>query len=123
MVVLAHLYTNHVEVAYMEAVALKRQEELIREDEAVVQVETELQAKQETIEKEKRSKKKQAKRRCKDLAAKANGLLRGVRPLDESSGEEPDLPSIVAAKANDLLRGVRSLDESSGEGPNHACKD
>jgi hypothetical protein len=59
MFVLAHLYTNHVEVAYREAVALKRQEELIREEEAAGQAETELRAKREAAEREKRSRKKQ----------------------------------------------------------------
>ncbi|XP_024401226.1 uncharacterized protein [Physcomitrium patens] len=66
MFVLAHLYTNRVEVAYREAVALKRQEELIREEEAAGLAETELRAKREAAEKEKRSKKKQAKQRRKD---------------------------------------------------------
>jgi hypothetical protein len=59
MFVLAHLYTNRVEVAYREAVALKRQEELIREEEAAGQAETELRAKREAAEREKRSRKKQ----------------------------------------------------------------
>lgn len=46
-------------MAYREAVALKRQEELIREEEAAGLAETELRAKREAAEKEKRSKKKQ----------------------------------------------------------------
>jgi hypothetical protein len=50
-----------VEVAYREAVALKRQEELIREEEAAGLAETELRAKREAAEKEKRSKKKQVR--------------------------------------------------------------
>ncbi|KAL3678706.1 hypothetical protein R1sor_021662 [Riccia sorocarpa] len=70
MFVLAHLYTNRVEVAYREAVALKRQEELIREEEAAGQAETEMRAKREAAEKEKRSKKKQAKQRRKDRKEK-----------------------------------------------------
>ncbi|CAK9237092.1 unnamed protein product, partial [Sphagnum troendelagicum] len=70
MFVLAHLYTNRVEVAYREAVALKRQEELIREEEAAGQAETELRAKREAAEREKRSKKKQAKQRRKDRKEK-----------------------------------------------------
>lgn len=53
------LCSNRVEVAYKEAVALKRQEELIREEEAAGVAETEKQAKKEAAEKEKRSKKKQ----------------------------------------------------------------
>ncbi|EFJ24015.1 hypothetical protein SELMODRAFT_55167, partial [Selaginella moellendorffii] len=42
MFVLAHLFSNRIEVAYREAVALKRQEELIREEEAAGQAENEL---------------------------------------------------------------------------------
>ena len=53
---------NRVEVAYREAVALKRQEELIREEEAAGLAETEHRAKREAAEKEKRSKKKQVRR-------------------------------------------------------------
>lgn len=63
MFVLAHLFSNRVEVAYREAIALKRQEELIREEEAAGQAEIELKAKREAAEKEKRTKKKQAKQR------------------------------------------------------------
>ena len=44
--------------------ALRRQEELIREEEAAGQAETELRAKREAAEKEKRSKKKQVKSSC-----------------------------------------------------------
>jgi hypothetical protein len=51
--------SNRVEVAYREAVALKRQEELIREEEAAGQAETELRAKRDAAEREKRSRKKQ----------------------------------------------------------------
>ncbi|MCO5586445.1 hypothetical protein L7F22_040385 [Adiantum nelumboides] len=54
---------NRVEVEYLEAIALKRQEELIREEEAAGQAEIELKARREAAEKEKRNKKKQAKQR------------------------------------------------------------
>ena len=46
-------------MAYLEAIALKRQEELIREEEAAEQAEIELKARREVAEKEKRNKKKQ----------------------------------------------------------------
>ena len=49
--------SNKIEVAYQEAVALKRQEELIREEEAAWLAESEQKAKR--TEKEKKSKKKQ----------------------------------------------------------------
>ena len=49
-----------IEVAYQEAVALKRQEELIREEEEAGLHENEMKGKRSTItEKEKRAKKKQ----------------------------------------------------------------
>ena len=49
--------SNKIEVAYQEAIALKRQEELIREEEAAWLAESEQKAKRS--EKEKKSKKKQ----------------------------------------------------------------
>lgn len=51
--------SNKIEVAYHESVALKRQEELIREEEAAWQAESEQKAKRGATEKEKKSKKKQ----------------------------------------------------------------
>ncbi|XP_059298963.1 TNF receptor-associated factor homolog 1a-like isoform X3 [Lycium ferocissimum] len=64
--VLAHIFSK-IEVAYQEAVALKRQEELIREEEAAWLSETEQKAKRAS-EKEKKSKKKQKRniRKAKD---------------------------------------------------------
>jgi hypothetical protein len=55
---LAHIFSR-IEVAYQEAVALKRQEELIREEEAAGLAEIELKAKRSAAEKEKRIRKKQ----------------------------------------------------------------
>ncbi|KAG8092975.1 hypothetical protein GUJ93_ZPchr0012g20390 [Zizania palustris] len=60
--VLAHIFSR-IEVAYQEAVALKRQEELIREEEAAGLAETEHKAKRSAAEKEKRIRKKQAKQK------------------------------------------------------------
>lgn len=51
--------SNKIEVSYQEAVALKRQEELIREEEAAWLAESEQKAKRGVSEKEKKSKKKQ----------------------------------------------------------------
>ncbi|XP_044486276.1 TNF receptor-associated factor homolog 1b-like [Mangifera indica] len=61
--VLAHIFSNKIEVAYQEAVALKRQEELIREEEAAWLAESEQKAKRGAAEKEKKTKKKQAKQK------------------------------------------------------------
>jgi hypothetical protein len=48
-----------IEVAYQEAVALKRQEELIREEEEAGLLENGMKGKRSITEKEKRAKKKQ----------------------------------------------------------------
>lgn len=61
--VLAHIFSNKIEVAYQEAVALKRQEELIREEEAAWLAESEQKAKRGAAEKEKKAKKKLAKQK------------------------------------------------------------
>ncbi|XP_062108158.1 TNF receptor-associated factor homolog 1b-like isoform X2 [Humulus lupulus] len=69
--VLAHIFSNKIEVAYQEAVALKRQEELIREEEAAWQAESEQKAKRG--EKEKKSKKKQGKQKRNNRKGKDKG--------------------------------------------------
>lgn len=56
---LVFTFCSKIEIAYQEAVALKRQEELIREEEAAWMAETELKTKRGASEKEKKSKKKQ----------------------------------------------------------------
>ena len=61
--VLSHIFNSKIEVAYREAVALKRQEELIREEEEEWLAETEQRAKRGAAEREKKSKKKQAKQK------------------------------------------------------------
>ncbi|GLU08120.1 hypothetical protein SLE2022_250450 [Rubroshorea leprosula] len=53
--VLVHIFSNKIEVAYQEAVALKRQEELIREEEAAWLAESEQKAKRGASEREKKS--------------------------------------------------------------------
>ncbi|KAJ4969447.1 hypothetical protein NE237_016148 [Protea cynaroides] len=87
--VLAHIFSNRIEVAYQEAVALKRQEELIREEEAAGQAESEQKAKRGAAEKEKRSKKKQAKQR---------------RSSRKGKDRERDEKSNVAAREKDEKR-------------------
>ncbi|KAJ7954758.1 MATH domain-containing protein [Quillaja saponaria] len=68
--VLAHIFSNKIEVSYQEAVALKRQEELIREEEAAWLAETEQKSKRGVNEKEKKSKKKQAKQKRNKMKGK-----------------------------------------------------
>ncbi|WOL19648.1 MATH domain-containing protein [Canna indica] len=57
--ILVNIFSSRIEVSYQEAVALKRQEELIRQEEAAGQAENELKSKSGGTEKEKRAKKKQ----------------------------------------------------------------
>ncbi|KAK6929837.1 MATH/TRAF domain, partial [Dillenia turbinata] len=70
--VLAHIFSNKIEVAYQEAVALKRQEELIREEEAWMG-ESEHKTKRSAAEREKKSKKKQAKQKKNNRRGKDKG--------------------------------------------------
>ena len=65
-------YSNRIEVAYLEAIALRRQEELIREEEAAEQAEIELKARREIAEREKRIKKKQVG------TCQANFVIHGI---------------------------------------------
>nr|XP_043633796.1 TNF receptor-associated factor homolog 1a-like isoform X2 [Erigeron canadensis] len=58
--ILAHIFSK-VEVAYQEVVSLRRQEELIREEEAAWMTGNEQKAKRGASEKEKKSKKKQVR--------------------------------------------------------------
>ncbi|KAK7344584.1 hypothetical protein VNO77_14361 [Canavalia gladiata] len=76
--VLAHIFSNKIEVSYQEAVALKRQEELIREEEAAWLAESEQKAKRGVNEREKKSKKKQAKQKRNNRKGKDKG--RDERP-------------------------------------------
>ncbi|KAL1535732.1 TNF receptor-associated factor 1a-like isoform X3 [Salvia divinorum] len=69
---LAHVF-NKVEVAYQEAVSLKKQEELIREEEAAWLAEIEHRAKRAAVDKEKKSKKKQAKQKRNNRKSKDKG--------------------------------------------------
>ncbi|CAN0904399.1 TNF receptor-associated factor homolog 1b, partial [Linum grandiflorum] len=123
--VLAHIFNHKIEVAYQEAVALKRQEELIREEEEAGLAE----AKRGAAEKEKKSKKKQAKQKrnnrkgkekCKEERPGAatldnhqednasNGkqvtLKDEVKPIDE----KPDVPEDVS-DVSDSIDGVAEV--------------
>uniref|UniRef100_A0A2P2MIW2 MATH domain-containing protein n=1 Tax=Rhizophora mucronata TaxID=61149 RepID=A0A2P2MIW2_RHIMU len=70
--VLSHIFNQKIEVAYQEAIALRRQEELIREEEAAWLAESEQKSKRVT-EKEKKSKKKQAKQKRNNRKVKDKG--------------------------------------------------
>ncbi|XP_073139797.1 TNF receptor-associated factor homolog 1b-like isoform X2 [Henckelia pumila] len=70
--VLAHIFSK-IEVAYQEAVSLKRQEELIREEEAAWLADVEQKMKRGTGDKEKKSKKKQGKQKRSNRKGKDKG--------------------------------------------------
>ncbi|WOL08013.1 MATH domain-containing protein [Canna indica] len=85
--VLAHIFSR-IEVSYQEAVALKRQEELIREEEAAGQAENELKSKRGANDKEKRSKKKQAKQKRNIRKGKDRGKDERRNQIQESLQQE-----------------------------------
>ncbi|XWS08839.1 hypothetical protein CRYUN_Cryun40dG0034700 [Craigia yunnanensis] len=84
--VLVHIFSNKIEVAYQEAVALKRQEELIRE-EAVWLAESEQKAKRGASEKENKSKKKQAKQKRNKRKSKDKGREKAIVAAQEKLQE------------------------------------
>ncbi|GKU85818.1 hypothetical protein SLEP1_g437 [Rubroshorea leprosula] len=89
--VLVHIFSNKIEVAYQEAVALKRQEELIREEEAAWLAESEQKAKRGASEREKKSKKKQAKQKRNNRKGKDKGREEKscVAIMDKHEEESP----------------------------------
>ncbi|KAL8158306.1 TNF receptor-associated factor homolog 1a-like isoform X2 [Apium graveolens] len=91
--VLAHIFSK-IEVAYQEAVALKRQEELIREEEAAWLAESQQKMRRGTADKEKKSKKKQGKQKKNSRKVKDKGRY-----------EKPDtvLGDNLESITNDLL--------------------
>ncbi|CAH2046690.1 unnamed protein product [Thlaspi arvense] len=101
---LTHIFSNKIEVAYQEAIAWKRQEELIREEEEEVLAESEQKAKRRAAEKEKKSKKKQAKQKKNKNKGKEKRKEEKVR----SQSEERDIAKEEC---------VRAKEETSAEKP------
>ncbi|MED6139158.1 hypothetical protein PIB30_081277 [Stylosanthes scabra] len=90
--VLAHIFSNKIEVSYQEAVALKRQEELIREEAAWL-AESEQKAKRGLNDREKKNKKKQAKqkrnnRKGKDKAREERPTVAVLDKHQENAADE-----------------------------------
>ncbi|KAK6786859.1 hypothetical protein RDI58_015384 [Solanum bulbocastanum] len=114
--VLAHIFSK-IEVAYKEAVSLKRQEELIREEAAWL-AETEKKAKRAS-EKEKKSKKKQKRniRKAKDKERdeKPDVMVHDKTEVDGSIGEGneymAEVPGQVLGKS-DVLEEVSDISDS-----------
>ncbi|OMO95546.1 TRAF-like family protein [Corchorus olitorius] len=119
--VLAHIFSNKIEVAYQEAVALKRQEELIREEAAWL-AESEQKGKRGASEKEKKSKKKQAKqkknnRKSKDKGREEKASLAAEEKHEEDHGsDEKDASMMVEVQPvpekSDVLGDVSDVSDS-----------
>ncbi|KAI3979826.1 hypothetical protein MKX01_013921 [Papaver californicum] len=119
--VLTHIFSDRIEVAYQEAVALKRQEELIREEEEAWQAESEQKAKRGAADKEKRAKKKQSKQKRSSRKGKDKGrsekLDRSLQDKMQSEGtldramEGLSLKLSVLEKP-DALEDVSDVDEA-----------
>ncbi|XP_057521888.1 TNF receptor-associated factor homolog 1b-like isoform X3 [Amaranthus tricolor] len=115
--VLGHIFSNKIEVAYQEAVALKRQEELIREEEAECLAESE-KAKRNAGEKDKKSKKKQKRnsRKGKDkLKDENSALIAQDRQLHEELSAEMKglVESETVADKDDIMDYVSDVSESA----------
>lgn len=106
--VLAHIFSNTIEVAYQEAVALKKQEELIREEEAAWLAESELKAKRGATDKDKKSKKNKSKQKRNNRKGKEKG--REERPSvvvqDKHQQENP-----YDEKEDSIMEEVRPMVE------------
>ncbi|XP_050216227.1 TNF receptor-associated factor homolog 1a [Mercurialis annua] len=119
--VLAHIFTKKIETAYQDAVSLKRQEELIREEAAWL-AESEQKAKRGMTDKEKKSKKKQAKQRRNNRKGKDKGreqrsaVAASDKHQEEDSSNEKE--SIVveevqpAVEKPDFLEDVSDVSDS-----------
>ncbi|XP_054804723.1 TNF receptor-associated factor homolog 1b-like isoform X1 [Prosopis cineraria] len=120
--VLAHIFSNKIEVAYQEAVALKRQEELIREEEAAWQAECERKARRGVNDKEKKSKKKRTKQKRNNRKGKdkrreerpivaVNEKRLEVISLDEKKDSNIEDVQAIAEKP-DMLEDVSDVSDS-----------
>ncbi|TYH55810.1 hypothetical protein ES332_D09G261600v1 [Gossypium tomentosum] len=118
--VLAHIFSNKIEVAYQEAVALQRQEELIREEAAWL-AESEQKTKRGASEKEKKAKKKQAKQKRNNRKSKDKGREKVIVAVEEKQPEshldhEKEVPIMVelqhVPEKSDVLGDVSDVSDS-----------
>ncbi|KAM7485228.1 hypothetical protein LguiA_001237 [Lonicera macranthoides] len=101
IIVLDHIFSSKIEIAYQEAVALKRQEELIREEEAAAWLAAGSSDQKAKRDKEKKSKKKQGKqkrnnRKGKDKGREAKPAVEEKRWQESCIDERKDFFSEVA---------------------------
>ncbi|CAN7134749.1 unnamed protein product [Brassica rapa subsp. narinosa] len=121
--VLTHIFNSKIEVAYKEAIALKRQEDLIREEEEEWLAETEQRAKRGAAEREKKSKKKQAKQKRNKNKGKDKKKEEKVtlathgKDLEENHHDEEENDSVTekaqpSAEKTDTLEEVSDISDS-----------
>ncbi|WZZ11638.1 hypothetical protein YC2023_097559 [Brassica napus] len=115
--------SSKIEVAYKEAIALKRQEDLIREEEEEWLAETEQRAKRGAAEREKKSKKKQAKQKRNKNKGKDKKKEEKVtlathgKDLEENHHDEEENDSVTekaqpSAEKTDTLEEVSDISDS-----------
>ncbi|KAK8661495.1 hypothetical protein V6N13_091097 [Hibiscus sabdariffa] len=118
--VLSHIFSNKIEVAYQEAVALKRQEELIREEAAWL-AESEQKAKRAQSEKEKKSKKKQQSkqkrnnRKSKDKGREEKAIVAAHKHQEDQPNDEKEVSVMVEQQVPekvDVLGDVSDVSDS-----------
>uniref|UniRef100_A0A1J3CGT9 MATH domain-containing protein n=1 Tax=Noccaea caerulescens TaxID=107243 RepID=A0A1J3CGT9_NOCCA len=121
--VLDHIFCSKIEVAYQEAIALRRQEELIREEEEAWLAETEQRAKRGAAEREKKSKKKQAKQKRHKNKGKDKkkeeklSFVTHEKDLEENQHDEEEKDSVTekaqpSAEKPDTLGDVSDVSDS-----------
>ncbi|XP_038977139.1 TNF receptor-associated factor homolog 1b-like isoform X2 [Phoenix dactylifera] len=110
---------DRIEVAYQEAVALKRQEELIREEEAAGQAENELRAKRGAAEKDKRAKKKQGKQKRNNRKGKDRGrdeksdAMMWEKVQRQSPSDERGLDDFPSKQMDLVIERIDTLEDAS----------
>ncbi|XP_020095243.1 MATH domain-containing protein At5g43560-like isoform X2 [Ananas comosus] len=118
--VLAHIFSR-IEVAYQEAVALKRQEELIREEEAAGLAD-DLKGKRAVADREKRAKKKQgqgkqkrnsrkSKEKGRDL--KADTIIQEKFQEDEEPSDDRSIDDVPAKQSEPDIQKVNNQEDAS----------
>ncbi|CAA0807164.1 TRAF-like superfamily protein [Striga hermonthica] len=123
--VLTHIFRK-IEVAYQEEVALKKQEELIREEEAAWLADLEQKARRGVVDKEKKSKKKQGKLKRNSRKGKDKGrdekstMSTGQDKIDEDGRAEMKelaaVPEIELGKS-EVVEDVSDVSDSADYAP------
>ncbi|XP_047317119.1 TNF receptor-associated factor homolog 1a-like [Impatiens glandulifera] len=100
---------SKIEVAYQEAISLKRQEELIREEEEELVAE----AKRGATERDKKSKKKQGKQKRNNRKGKDKGRVEKQPSLADEEFEERSIPDETKDNTEESEPGVEEISDAS----------